>query len=233
MPAWTNDPSQAIQELLPGVPAYVAGSKNQSKPNSRLIVSNSVLTTNVVTLTVKVVEGDVPAVGSLIYVSGTQNGSGAMNTSVGIALSAVSIDSVTGLGTVSYPLTHANIGTAADQGVATVAVPELAEALVFNQAYAAVAIPRPLGPPRPITVNVQYPSAPGAAAWSVQGAINNVNSEFADLFSGTAAGTGSDSGAPSSVTTAEFFPGSFNFIRFKDTGSSGGSNPTVIVKFLN
>jgi hypothetical protein len=234
MPLWTNDPSQSVQTLLPSVPGYSAGSKNQSLPNTRLIVSNSVLTANVVTLTVKVVEGNIPAVGSSIFVSGTQNGSGAMNTSVGIALSAVSIDSVTGLGTVSYPLTHANIPTAADEGVASVLVPEIAEVSTPNQAYKAFAISRSgnQGQDFSITVSVQYPSAPAAVSWSVQAAINNVDAEFIDIMENTSAGTFTDSGAPGATTTGQFWPGTYNFVRYKDKGSSGGTNPTVIAKFL-
>jgi hypothetical protein len=235
MPVWSNNPSSIIPMLTPGVPGYSAGSKNQNLPDARLKVSTSQVTSNVVTLGVKVVEGYIPAVGSTAYVSGTSRDSGNLNKPNGVALTAVTIDSVTGIGTISYAATAADLVTGADFGDAVVTIPEVAETLVPNQAYQAFAIQKPvprLAPEASITLNVKFPSAPASASWQVQGAINNVDAEYVDIFAGTAAGTFSDSGAPAGLSsTVQFWPGTFRFIRFKDTGSSGGTSPTVIAKF--
>lgn len=235
MPVWSNNPSTIIPMLTPGVPGYSAGSKNQNTPDVRMKVSTSQVTSNVATLGVRIVEGNIPAVGSTVYVSGTSRDAGALNKPNGATLTAVTIDSVTGIGTVSYAATAADLVTAADFGDAIVTIPEVAEVLVPNQAYQAFAIQKPvprLAPEASITLNVRFPSAPASATWQVQGAINNVDAEFVDLFAGVAAGTYSDSGAPAGVSsTVQFWPGTFRFVRFKDMGSSGGTLPTVIAKF--
>jgi hypothetical protein len=233
MPAWTNRPDVPIQSMTPGVPAYSAGSKNQNLPNVRMIVTKSAVAANVVTLTVQMLEGNIPLVGDTAYITGTQNNAGALNQPNGVALTGVSISAATGAGTITYSLTTGNLATTSDQGTVLVTISEVAEALVTNQAYRAFALPRlvPELQARRITLNVKYPSAPTSISWAVQGALNNVDSEFVTLFSGNAAGTFSDSGALGGTgSSAEFFPGSWNFVRFKDTGSTGGAGPTVIAE---
>jgi hypothetical protein len=92
--AWTNDPTVAVQSLIPGVPAYSAGSK-ASGPNTRFVVTQVSVATNVVTLTGSLVEGNIPVVGDLIYVYATTKNAGGLNTTTGIAISAVSIAAAT------------------------------------------------------------------------------------------------------------------------------------------
>lgn len=220
--------------MTPGVPVYSAGSKNQNLPNVRMIVTKSAVATNVVTLTIQMLEGNIPAVGDTAYITGTQNNAGALNKPNGVTLTGVSITQATGIGTITYAVTTADLAATADQGTVIVTIPEVAEALVANQAYQAFAIPKlvpELGANRSITLNVKYPSAPGNISWAVQGAMNNVDAEFVTLFSGVGAGTHSQSGTVGGTgSTTEFWPGSWNFVRFKDTGSLGGSSPTVIAK---
>src|SRR5262249_686596 len=144
-----------------------AGSKNPNLPDTRMIVSQSAVATNVVTLTVQVVEGNIPAVGSTIYVSKTTRDAGALNTSDGtVTISAGSIDSVTGIGTISYAKTAGDLATAADQGYVIAAVPEVAEVSTPNKAYRAFAIPRTgnvePGSKMTATIRVKYPSAPAS-----------------------------------------------------------------------
>lgn len=232
MPAWTNDPSTAVLSLTPGVPAYSAGSLRKNNPARMLITGDSV-SANVVTLNVAIVEGDIPSIGDLIYVYKTSNSAGALNTTVGIAISAVVITAATGIGTISYPLTTGNQGQTADTGYAQTTPGETSELLVANQGYRAFAIPKlvpELGANRSITLTVSFPVAPGAAKFSLQTAPRNVDAEFVSIITNeTAAGTFSDSGAPGSAST-QLWPGSWNFVRFKDTGSTLGGTPTVIAK---
>jgi hypothetical protein len=115
-------------------------------------------------------------------------------------------------------------------------IAEVSESLVTNRAYRALAIQKPvpvMSSDFSITVNVRYPSAPTTPRWAVQGAINNVDAEFVTIFSGSAAGTFSDSGSFASTgQSSELWPGAWNFIRFKDDGSAGGSSPTVVAKII-
>jgi len=203
-----------------------------------MIIDHVAVATNVVTLTVTIVEGDIPDIDDLIYVYATTKNSGGLNENTGIAISAVSITATTGKGTVSYPKTTADLTITADSGYAIVTPSEEAETLVPSQAYRAFAIPKLVpqnGANRSITVTVSFPSAPASYKWSMQCSMRNIDAEFVDIIKDvtTGGGTFSDSGAPGFASAStQFWPGSWNFVRFADTGSSGGTLPTVIAKLL-
>jgi hypothetical protein len=234
MPAWTNDPVNAIQSLTPGVPAYSAGSLRKG-PVGRFIITQTAVATNVVTLTGSLVEGYIPSIGDLIFVHATARDAGGLNTSTGIAIASVTIAAATGIGTITYAKTASDLATAADPGYAEILPAEIAETLNFSTAYQAFAVPHNVagvGANPSFTLTVSFPSAPGAIKASLQGAMRNVDAEFVNLIKDvTAAGTYSDSGAPAQeAATGQFWPGAWNFVRYADTGSSGGSSPTVIAK---
>ena len=110
MPAYIVSPLDGIPPmLLPGIPGYFFGSL-PSGPTARMLVTSVTIAGDVATLGVEMVEGNIPAVGSLISVRGTQTASGAANVS-NVALSAVSINAQTGVGTVSFALSHADVAT--------------------------------------------------------------------------------------------------------------------------
>lgn len=222
MSAYSKSPfSPSPTKLVGNQPGYSAGSKNTNTPNTRMIVSRDSVSTNVVTLTVTVVEGNIPAVGSSIFVRGTQRNSGGLNTSAGSTVTAVSIDATTGQGTISYGQTTANLVDGADQGEVIVLVPEVAEALVTAQAYKQFAVDG-------YGVSWAYtcPSQPSAISIQLEGAINDNDSEYTII--GTAQTTTSGYN--------EFFatlPELVRFVRIKVASMSGGTNPTLIAKILN
>jgi hypothetical protein len=81
---------------------------------------------------VKLLEGPIPVVGALISVQGTQTttSGGAPNLNVtNIALATVSLDSTTGVGTLTFALTSNDIATKADSGMAIVVPPITYETL--------------------------------------------------------------------------------------------------------
>lgn len=234
MSAWTNDPTVAIRSLIPGVPLYSAGSKKVG-PTVRFAITASTVATNVVTLTGAILEGNIPAVGDLVYVKGTSRNSGQLNQGVGYPITSVSIDATTGVGTIAYAETTANLAPGADSGMASITISDVPETLNPSTAYEAFAIPRlggMLGSNPSITIWVKFPSAPDSIKWSLQVAERNVDAEYVDLIKDqTAAGTFTDSALPASSSNAgEFWPGALNFVRFADTGSSGGTLPTVIAR---
>lgn len=230
MPAWTNDPATPVAMLVVGVPAYSAGSLPNG-PTGRFVITQTSVSANVVTLTGSLVEGNIPAVGDLIYIYGTTRGGGALNSTVAIAISGVTINAATGVGTITYPKTTGNLVTAADPGLALINPAEIAEPSNPSQAYTAFAIPHDIGN-RSISVTVSYPSAPAGIKFALQAALRNVDAEYVDIIKDeTAAGTYSDSGAPGSAST-QLWPGAWRFVRYKDTGSTGGTNPTVIAKIM-
>ena len=235
MPLWSNDPNIAVLSLTPGVPAYSAGSLRPGPP-CKMFIDHDSVATNVVTLTVTIVEGNIPAIGDILYVYATTNSAGALNQATGaVTVASVTITAATGKGTITYAKTVADQGSTVDTGYAIAVPGETSEVSTPNQAYRAFSIPKlvpELGANRSITINVTYPSAPAAIKWELQGAMRNVDSEFVQILKDvTTAGTNADTGAPGFVSAStQFWPGSWNFVRYKDTGSSGGSSPTVIAK---
>jgi hypothetical protein len=239
MPAWSADPNNPPPLLVIGTPGYSAGSPGTPGPSTRMAVTQSAVAANVVTLTVAVVEGNIPAVGDIVYVSATKNNAGALNTAVGIALTGVTINATTGVGTITYPVTTGNLAPTADVGFAISKATDVPEALVANQAYRAFAIPKLSGdgPNRSFTINVAFPTVGGAVLkWILQAAMRNIDSDYtgANLIGDTAAGgTYSDSGVPgASTNTGQFWPGAWNFVRFKDDGTTGIAGTTVVARIL-
>jgi hypothetical protein len=140
MPAYSSDPTLAVPLALPGIPVYVWGSLSDRIAPTRMTISNVALTTNVATLTVKVIEGNVPAVGQLVTVKGTQQAAGAFNVTA-VAITGVAINATTGAGTITFALTHANVGSVADSGMAIAPQAISFEAVVTNESSIAVALP--------------------------------------------------------------------------------------------
>src|SRR6185312_8273967 len=136
MTAYVNNPFQPAKFVMPGVACYLWGSHNDYASNTQMRVTNVALTSNVATLTVQVFDGNVPVAGSLVSVQQTQTASGAFNVNR-VALTSTTIDATTGAGTIVFPLTHANVGSAADTGLAVIEVPETPEALVAGASIAA------------------------------------------------------------------------------------------------
>ena len=99
--------------LTPGLPSYSAGSFAVGQAASRFYVTSVAISANVVTLGVKLVEGNIPATGSLITVQGTIVGTAAVNVT-NVALTGVTITAATGVGTVTYAATAANLATTPD-----------------------------------------------------------------------------------------------------------------------
>jgi hypothetical protein len=210
-----------VSLLQPGVPGYAFGSKDASFPTTQLQVTNVALTTNVATVSVTMRRGKVPAAGSSISITGTAAASGTFNVS-GVTISTVSINATTGVGTITFPLTHADVVSVADAGQAYVPVPEVAESLAVQKSQA-FAIQSTIGRGYGITWTYTCPSAPSTIAIQLEGAVNNSDSEYTLIGS-------------SQTTTSGYneivaqVPNLINFVRVRVTATTGGSSPTIISK---
>jgi len=225
MPPYNATPgvgNNPVGLLQPGVPAYAFGSKNTNRPTVRMIISALSVSSNVVTLYVNLVEGFIPAIGDLITVVNTATDSGAANVS-NIALASVVIDPLTGLGHVTYAATAGNQAKTPDAGTAYVAVPEIAEACVVAKSQA-FAIQNTIGKGYGISWSYECPSAPGAIAIQLEGAINDNDAEYS-IIGTSQTGTGG-------VQIAATVPELVNFVRLNTTAASGGTSPTIIGKIL-
>ena len=216
----TNTP---VQMLIPGQPAYAFGSKNTSRPTVKMSVTSVAVLTNVVTLGVTLMEGYIPAVGDLITVVNTTTDSGAANVA-NVALASVTITALTGKGTVTYPATAGDQPTAADTGMAYVAVPEVPEALSAIKSRA-FAIQNTIGRGYGITWAYDCPSSPSSIAIQLEGAVNDVDGEYTLIGASKTTTSGW-------VETIAQLPNLVNFVRLNVTATNGGTVPTIIGKIL-
>lgn len=177
MPSYPNNPFVPPLTVMKGVACYLYGSYNYRQDHTRMLVSNVALTTNVATLTVQIVAGEIPVIGALISVQQTANTAGLFNVNR-VALTGVTINSATGAGTVTFALTHANVGAAADTGSAVVEVPEVPETLANGKSIACV-IPAPEGDSQfTVAVAVSFPTIPTAVTVDLQRAIHESDAEY-------------------------------------------------------
>lgn len=217
MPAYNNSPFVSTYMLEQGTPSYSFGSFNGKVPDTRMLISNTALTSNVATYTFTVVEGNIPVAGQLVTVVGSQQNS-AYNV-----VNAV-IASVPTSSTFTVAVTHANIATGADNSAAIAKVPEVAEALAVGAGQVfAVPTTQPGNSGRQISWQYYTPSAPSSLAIQLEGAINNVATEFVKLDNGTVFTT---AGETRCVTVAN----AIRFLRLNVTATTGGTSPTLVGK---
>jgi len=209
--------------LQPGVPGYAFGSKDLTFPTTVLQITNVALTSNVATVNVTVRRGKVPAAGSSISITGTAAASGTFNVS-SVTISTVSINSTTGIGTITFPLTHADVVSVADAGQGYVPIPEVPETLAAQKSQA-FAIQDAIGRGYGLTWAYSCPSAPAAISIQLEGAVNNSDSEFTLIGSAATTTTGYNEQVAQ-------VPNLVNFVRVKVNSTSGGTLPTIIAKLL-
>jgi hypothetical protein len=209
-----------VPMLLRGVPGYAFGSFARTQQNTLLQVTAVARTGGTATLTVTVREGNIPAVGSLLTTTGLATS--AFNVT-NQALTAVSITASTGQGTIQFSLAGTT-STTPDAGQGYVPVPEVGETLAngTSQAFAVQEVPEGDDNGLTITWATAYPSAPSTVTMALQGAIDNIDSQYATLDSSTNA-----SGETRYITLTRF-----RFLRVVASNVTGGTLPTSVVKIL-
>jgi hypothetical protein len=206
-----------------GLPSYSAGSYAYGQQACRMYVTSVAIAANVVTLGVKMVEGNIPVLGTLVTflatVTGTVAGGSAVNVTNAV-VTGVSITPSTGLGTITYAATAANLATTPDGGQVIIPVPEVAELLAVAklQQFAL----DPMGG-YGVTMTWTTPSAPGTISLQLEGAINDTDAEYSII--GTAQ-TGLNGSVIASV------PELVRFVRVNVTAATGGSSPSLIAKLF-
>lgn len=225
MSAYISSPFTRRQSAKIGIPAYSWGNFNDANPGARMQVTSVAITSNVATLGVNLLEGLIPVVGALVSVQGTQTvtSGGAPNFNVtNVALTAVSINASTGIGTISFALTSTNISTTADAATALVPSQETAEALAngSGQQFAMPSMQGLASNSRDVSWVIATPSAASAFTANLQVADVDQDSEYTTIDTTTATGLRIVTGVRA------------NFIRINYSGVSGGSNPTSIAKIL-
>jgi hypothetical protein len=194
------------QLLIPGQSSYVFGSLNTNASPTQIQVSSVAIAANVATVVGNIFGGDVPLVGGLISIRGTQTGSGAFNVTNAAILSVTFVPATSQV-TVTYALTHANVSVTADAGLALVPVAEVPETTTTNVASVAVAVQQNetfLQGGRQLSVTIL-----GTGVYQLQGANFDQDSEYTSL------------GACTDNAVTQFGPFNHRFYRLLPT--TGGS----------
>ena len=168
----------AAPVAVSGRPAYFYGSLAEDQQDTRAQITSVACTSNVATIGVTILQGNVPIVGNLLWVQGTATASGAYNVSAVAIASVTAVNAALGTYTLTYACTTANLPTTADAGVALIPVQEVAETVAANTSvaiYTPSQEPRDSGT-RTITVAVTFPTiqaTTGAATVTLYTAMNN------------------------------------------------------------
>ena len=184
MPAYQNSPFQQPKLLMKGVPCYLFGSFSQLVGNTTLAISNVALATNVATVTVQKIQGPMPVVGGYISIVNTTSTTGLFNVNRAI-ITVVNISATTGAGTISFALTHADVGSVANSGTAIVEPAEVGETIAAQASQAAV-VAAPWGDSQftlPFAVTFSGGVLPTAVTATLQVAIKNIDSEYTNTTS--------------------------------------------------
>lgn len=229
MPSYVTSPfKQPPEALSQHKVAYLFGSRNKYVGATKMYVTNVALTSNVATLTVKILDGNIPAVGSAISIESTTTASGAFNVT-GVALTGVTITASTGVGTVTFALTHANVASTADAGYATVPVPEVGET-VANGASIAVSAPYTIpwqneAGAYTVGCEVNFPTLPTACVVALQASQTDVDGDFQTVVSNVTT-------VSASVETKGTlqYTGKWNFFRYSISGTSGSGS--IVAKLV-
>jgi hypothetical protein len=225
MPAYVTAPNGVRQGLQMGIPAYSAGSFASSIANTRMFVTSSAVTTNVVTLGVVLQEGNIPAVGATAYITGTSNGSATLNKPAGVVLTGVTLDG-TGTGTITYALTTSNLAQTPDGGLVIVPQVEVGDSLTSTTKYLQFAVPSPIGGGgtgvETLTWSTVVSGAPSGVTVNLQASIVDIDAQYATL----------DSSTNTTGETRYIAATDFNFFRITTGTITGGTSPTLVAKLL-
>lgn len=227
MPSYDKSGSHVVKALVQGVPNYLFGSWPMTVAPTRFLITQVQAALTVATITGSIIEGNVPTVGSLITVKGVQSNGGLFNVTA-VAISAVSINASTGVGTISYTYTGTTFGpdnSPAAAGLATVPQPEVGETLV---AGASIPCTLPVQDPktdsaRTITVAISFPTAPTTVTVDLQAAIFDIDSEYTKQGTSIVSATNVGNVAQFTLNTARFY-------RFNTSALTGSG--TIVGKIL-
>ncbi len=158
-------------------------------------IQSVAITSNVATLAVTIIEGPIPVITAtksapLISVQGTQTAAGLFNVT-NVALASVTINATTGIGTLTFALTNANIATTIDSGMAIVPAPIVYETLptsaTSGQQFAIARGTLAQDGMRVITWFTQFQGSPSTVSIKLQGSDIDLDSYYTTIDTSTVA----------------------------------------------
>jgi len=210
-PYMTQPPSvQPRRGITAGLPSYSWGSFPLGQQPARMYVTSVAVASNVVTLGVKMVEGNIPAVGALATVLGTVV-AGAPANVTNVAVTAVTLNTL-GVGSITYPATTPNIGVTPDGGQVIFNPTDVGETTVIGKGQQFS-----IDPAGGYGFTMAWLSTAATLALQLEGAIDDVDAQYAIIGTSQATLTGS---------VIAQVPNNVRFVRVNTTAFTGGPGTT-------
>ena len=212
MPPYMTQPPalQPRRGITAGLPAYSWGSFPLGQQPARMYVTSVAVASNVVTLGVKMVEGNIPAVGALATVLGTVAGGSPENVT-NVAIASITLNAQ-GVGTITYAATTGNLSTTPDGGQVIFNPTDVGETTV-----AAKGLQFALDPAGGYGLTLAWTSTAATIALQLEGAIDDVDAQYAIIGTSQATLTGS---------VIAQVPNNVRFVRVNTTAFTGGPGTT-------
>lgn len=227
MPLYNNTPFKGqIRQMVNALPTYLFGAFDDKSAPTKFQVTSVSLTSNVATYTGYIREGNIPVVGNLISFD---NGAPSPYNVSDAAITGVTISSVTGIGTITVAITHADIAAANAGFIGMVTAPETSEATGTTASIPVVpSFNSPLTTDeRTLTLIVTFPTEPTTWTGNLQVALRDVDSEYVNINS--AADITFVSGTD--IYLVQYYCQSGRFYRLKP-GSSSTTDGKIIAKIM-
>ena len=175
MPAFVSAPPSITPRrgITAGLPSYSFGSFPLGVQPARLAVTSVACTSNVITLGVKLLEGNIPTTANNITVTGTVAGGSAVNVT-NTALTGVTITPSTGVGTITYALTLANLATTPDGGQVFVLATDIGETTAV-----AKGLQFALAPDGGYGLTLAWACTAATVALQLEGSVDDVDAQYA------------------------------------------------------
>ena len=233
MSAYITSPFKPSPVLLvPGSPTYLWGSWNDRVGPTQGVVLQSLGIATVGEIVVKILSGNIPVVGALITVVGV---SASANFNVtNVAITAVDKyphgnNPDNGMYAIAYTITSTSSPMQSDAGQFIIPQPEVAEALVASAKSSPASMPygnATYNQNQGLTAVVSFPSIPTSIIVYLQQAVQDLDSEYADVATVvTVAGGSVTSGGQITVD-----PTLGRFFRFRNSDVVGTGS--IIAKLL-
>ena len=234
MPPFNDSGFLAQPPLLsPGAPGYSLGSFDDHQATAKFLINNVAIATDVATITGVLVEGNIPAAGQLISIRGCPLSEFNVTD---VALASVTITASSGIGTMTFALTHADVTSVAAAAVGLIQVAEIPEIVpsgssvaYAGQAFALSSFTGRAAQGRTITWSYSYPTGAVPAtsmAIQLEGAI-----KLSDFTAGLAKvlATGTSATGETQVIQS---PTTINFLRINITVSDSATAVGIVGKIL-
>lgn len=196
------------------------------------IITDAVNGSNVATVVFQIQSGNVPVVGALVTILGAQNTAFAGAVVLNAVLTSVSVVMLTGVCTITFARTAALQATTSDFGQVVIPQPELGEtinngaSIPVNMTFQTAENNHATA----ITAVVKFPVTPWACTVTLQQALDDSDTEYADVATVAIVAGGVVTGGQ---VTVQITVG--RFYRFNVTGlneSSPAIAGTIIAKLL-